>query len=213
MRFSVVLCTLLSFLPYTHIIPHLFSLLCSVLLPRVPRTPCFTILASSSPQIFETKDFNSSVLASIRRNHQYIRAMSVATKLHSPVCEPRAILGPGGNRVRVPEDPKRKGEALKKPQQRRRKPTAVVSEVPQSVVRSNGSVDSSCSSDSSSSGSLAKPVSSKKTTPAPVRRKGLKPVKVVPDGVEVVAPTTRISGPPKRCDWITPNSGKLVKPS
>lgn len=132
----------------------------------------------------------------------------MATKLHSPVCEPRAILGPGGNRVRVSEGPKRKGEALKKPQtQRTRKPT-VVSEVPQSVVRSNGSVDSSCSSDSSSSGFLAKTVSSKKTPPT-VKRKGLKPVKVVPDGVEAVAASPKISGPPKRCDWITPNSDSI----
>lgn len=140
--------------------------------------------------------------------------MSVATKLHSPVCEPRAILGPGGNRVRVSEDPKRKGEPLKKPQRTTKTTTTTaavaskktVPEVPQSVVRNNGSVDSSCSSDSSSSGSLAKTVSSKKT----VRRQGLRPVKVVPAGAEVAAPSPKISGPPKRCDWITPNSGKLV---
>ena len=133
--------------------------------------------------------------------------MSVVAKLHSPVCEPRAILGPGGNRVRVSEDPKRKGDVLKKPQ--RTTPTTKttrkpVPEVPQSVVRNNGSVDSSCSSDSSSSGSLAKTVSSKKT----VKRKGLRPVKVVPAGVEVAATSPKISGPPKRCDWITPNSGE-----
>lgn len=125
--------------------------------------------------------------------------MSVATKLRSPVCEPRAILGPGGNRVRVSEDLKHKNEGLKKPQ-RPRKP---VSEMPESAVRNNVSVDSSCSSDSSSSGSLAKTVSSRRT----VRRNGLRPVKVVPDGVGVGAVSPKLSGPPKRCDWITPNSG------
>ncbi|XP_015884611.3 uncharacterized protein LOC107420223 [Ziziphus jujuba] len=127
--------------------------------------------------------------------------MSVATKLRSPVCEPRAILGPGGNRVRVSEDLKRKNEGMKKPQRPPRKP---VSEMPETAVRNNVSVDSSCSSDSSSSGSLAKTVSSRRT----VRRNGLRPrpVKVVPDGVEVGAVSPKLSGPPKRCDWITPNS-------
>ncbi|KAF4348237.1 hypothetical protein F8388_015056 [Cannabis sativa] len=135
-------------------------------------------------------------------------AMSVATKLQSPICEPRAILGPGGNRVRVSEDPKRKGEALRKPQKTTtttvtRKP---VTEVPQTVVRNNASVDSSCSSDSSSSGSLVKTVSSKKT----LRRKGMRPAKIVPDSVEVAGTTSpKILGPPKRCDWITPNSDPI----
>ncbi|KAL5558092.1 hypothetical protein UlMin_034303 [Ulmus minor] len=126
--------------------------------------------------------------------------MSLATKLQSPVCEPRAILGPGGNRVRVSEDPKRKGETLKKPQ-KIQKPKKPVTEVPQSVA----SVDNSCSSDSSSCGSLPKSLNSRKT----VRRNGVKPVKIVPEGVEVAAKSPKISGPPKRCDWITPNSDPL----
>ncbi|PON33736.1 Methyladenine glycosylase [Parasponia andersonii] len=131
--------------------------------------------------------------------------MSVATKLQSPVCETRSILGPGGNRARVSEDSKRKGEDLNKPQRTTMMTRKLVPEVPQSVVRNNGSVDSSCSSDSSSSGSSAKTVSSKKT----VRRKGFRPVKIVPDGVEAAAPSPRVLGPPKRCDWITPNSDPI----
>ncbi|XP_062099562.1 uncharacterized protein LOC133805406 [Humulus lupulus] len=135
-------------------------------------------------------------------------AMSVATKIQSPICEPRAILGPGGNRVRVSEDPKRKGEALRKPQRTTTTTTVIrkpATEVPQSVVLNNGSVDSSCSSDSSSSGSLVKTVSSKKT----LRPKGLRPAKIVPDGVEAATTSPKIVGPPKRCDWITPNSDPI----
>lgn len=130
--------------------------------------------------------------------------MSVAAaKLRSPVCEPRSILAPGGNRVKVSEDPKRRNEGLNKPQ----KPRKPVSEtIPESVVRNNVSVDSTCSSDSSSCGSVAKTVRSRKT----VRRNGLRrPVKVVPDGVEVDIVSRKPPGPPKRCDWITPNSGKF----
>lgn len=122
-------------------------------------------------------------------------AMSVATKLQSPakpLSEGRVVLGPGGNRFRVSEEAKRKKEGLKKPQQHRKQP----SEVPEAVVRNNLSFESSCSSDSSSSGSSVKMVNSR----GRVKRKGLKPVKVVPHGVEV---------PAKRCDWITPNSDPL----
>lgn len=122
-------------------------------------------------------------------------AMTVATKLQSSICEPRAVLGPGGNRVRVSEGPKRKNEGLKKPPQRPRKP---VSEIPESVVRKNVSVDSSCSSDTCSSGSSPKTTSPGRT----LRHKSLRPRKLVPN--DVVKP----DGPPKRCEWITANSGK-----
>ncbi|KAL6295745.1 hypothetical protein ACE6H2_003887 [Prunus campanulata] len=121
--------------------------------------------------------------------------MSVATKLQSSICEPRAVLGPGGNRVRVSEAPKRKNEGFKKPPQSPRKP---VSEIPEAVVRNNVSVDSTCSSDTSSSCSSAKTVSPTRT----VRHKSLRPAKLVSDDMEVVKP----AGPPKRCEWITPNS-------
>ncbi|XP_007017467.2 PREDICTED: probable GMP synthase [glutamine-hydrolyzing] [Theobroma cacao] len=133
--------------------------------------------------------------------------MSVATKLKSsptPVTEPRAILGPTGNRVRVSDESKRKPEAQKKPQ----RPKFRVSKSPQSVVQSNVSVDSSCSSDSSSSNSSVKTVSSKKT----VKRIGVKPVKakVAPTADEVVAePSPVLPEPLKRCDWITPFSDPL----
>ncbi|XP_021283974.1 uncharacterized protein LOC110416328 [Herrania umbratica] len=133
--------------------------------------------------------------------------MSVATKLKSSpttVTEPRAILGPTGNRVRVSDEPKRKPEALKKPQRLK----FPVSKSPQSVVQSNVSVDSSCSSDSSSSNSSVKTVSSRKT----VKRIGVKPVKakVAPTADEVVAePSPVLSEPLKRCDWITSFSDPL----
>ncbi|GKV29865.1 hypothetical protein SLEP1_g38748 [Rubroshorea leprosula] len=133
--------------------------------------------------------------------------MSVATKLPSsakPATEPRAILGPAGNRVRVSEEPKKKIDAPKKPH----RPKFPVSEVPQSVVRNNISVDSSCSSDSSSSASSLKLQSSRKT----VKRNVVKPVKakVAPDCDDVAAEIPqKKSGPLKRCDWITPNSDPL----
>lgn len=128
--------------------------------------------------------------------------MSVATKLQlsaKPVSEARAILGPAGNRVRVSDEPKRKPEHPKTPQ-RPRKPA---SEILEPAVRNNISDDSSCSSDSSSTSSSAK----KTVKPRTVRRNGFKPAKVVPEGGEAAALSSpKISGPPKRCDWITPYS-------
>lgn len=123
--------------------------------------------------------------------------------------EPRAILGPAGNRVRVSEDPKRNNnnnDCLKNPRRPRKPAPVPAPEIPKSVVVNNVSVDSTCSSDSSSSNSSAKKVNFTKTVK---KRNGLKPVKVVPDGVDNVAALSLKSlGPPKRCDWITPNSGK-----
>ncbi|KAJ0087235.1 hypothetical protein Patl1_09103 [Pistacia atlantica] len=135
--------------------------------------------------------------------------MSVATKLQSSaklVSEPRAILGPTGNRVRASEDPKRKTEVVKKPQ-RRKKP---VPKIPEQVVRNNGSVDSACSSDSSSSSaSSAKKMESSRRTEM-VKRNEVKNAKVVPDGsAEIAENSPPIPGPIKRCDWITPNSDPL----
>ncbi|KAK4599671.1 hypothetical protein RGQ29_009633 [Quercus rubra] len=129
--------------------------------------------------------------------------MSVATA--KPVSETRSILGPAGNRVRVSEEPKRKSDnnTMKKPQ-RPRNPVPVP-KIPEPVVRNNGSVDSSCSSDSSSSGgsSAKKSASSTKS----VRRVGFKAAKVVPDNVvSATLSPPKISGPPKRCDWITTHS-------
>lgn len=127
--------------------------------------------------------------------------MPVATKLQSPVPDSRGILGLGGNRIRVLEAPKGKSESLKKPQ----RPKKLMAEISDTAVKDNVSVDSSCSSDSSLNGSLAKMASSKKM---PSRRNGLKPMKIVPDGVEV---SPKISGPSKRCDWITASAGKSVQ--
>lgn len=130
--------------------------------------------------------------------------MSVATKLQlsaKPVSEPRAILGLAGNRVRVSEELKRKADNPKRPLRQRNR----ASEIPEPAVRNNVSVDSSCSSDSSSSASSAKKTVNSRT----VRRNGFGPVKVVPDGAEAAALLSpKISGPPKRCDWITPHSGE-----
>lgn len=127
----------------------------------------------------------------------------MATKLQShakPVLESRAILGPGGNRDREPEKPKCKQETLKKTE-KHNKALPVVSE---SVVRDNVSVGSSCSSDSFSSNYSAKLLNSK------VKPYAVKPVKVVAVGGDANATTTspRLSIPRKRCDWITPYSGK-----
>ncbi|XP_057504216.1 uncharacterized protein LOC130787784 isoform X2 [Actinidia eriantha] len=125
--------------------------------------------------------------------------MSVATEHRlaaKPGSEARVILGPSGNRIRVSEEAKRKKESLKKNQ----KPSRLVSATPCLVARNNLSVDSTCSSDSSSWGSSVTMVSSKRR----VKPNGLRSVKIVPDGVESV-----VAGPVKRCDWITANSDPL----
>ncbi|KAL6982791.1 DNA-3-methyladenine glycosylase I [Sarracenia purpurea var. burkii] len=134
--------------------------------------------------------------------------MSVATELPSPPAKPesvsRAILGPAGNGIRVPEETKRKKESSKRAQ----KPSRLVSgsEKPRLVVRSNSSVDSAWSSDSSSGGSSGKMVTSKRR----MKTNEVKTVKVVPDGVDLVTRSPTPSGTFKRCDWITPNSGKSI---
>ncbi|KAE8656571.1 hypothetical protein F3Y22_tig00116999pilonHSYRG00013 [Hibiscus syriacus] len=133
--------------------------------------------------------------------------MSVATKPKlstKPVMEPRAIFGPAGNRVRVSDESKRRTEALRKPQ----RPKVPISHSPLSVVQSNVSVDSSNSSDSSSSNSSFKTASSRKT----VKRNGVKQAKpkvasTADESVTEIYPA--ISGPLKRCDWITPFSDPL----
>ena len=126
--------------------------------------------------------------------------MSVATEHRLPAkpgSEARVILGPSGNRIRVSEEAKRKKESLKKNQ----KPSRLVWETPCLVAGNKLSVDSTCSSDSSSGGSSVKMVSSKRR----MKPNGLRSVKVVPDGVESVVP---FPIPVKRCDWITANSGE-----
>ena len=125
--------------------------------------------------------------------------MSVATELRSPAKPDRgarAILGPAGNRVRVLEEAKRKKEGVKKP-------NCLVSQTPSVVVRSNSSVDSTGSSES------VKMASSKRRT----KPNKSKSVKVVPEKMNVVALSPELAGPVKRCDWITPNSGKTFRNS
>ncbi|KAK9271357.1 hypothetical protein L1049_026947 [Liquidambar formosana] len=131
--------------------------------------------------------------------------MSVATELQplaKPISETRAALGLGGNRFRVLEEPKRKKEGLKKPPQQQKPKRSAASEIGGPVLRNNLSVDSSCSSDTSSSGSSVKMVNSRRR----VKQNGLRSVKVVPDGAEVAEMSPARSVPLKRCDWITPYS-------
>jgi DNA-3-methyladenine glycosylase I len=128
--------------------------------------------------------------------------MSGATKLRSAEKQmqepPRAILGPAGNRVRVSEEAKRKIEVLKKSLQKPKKP---VEKMSQAAVKNNLSVDSTCSSDSYSSSS---------SSGRNVKRNGIKQVKDVPNGGEIKDASSKKDGPVKRCDWITPNSGKKL---
>lgn len=147
--------------------------------------------------------------------------MSVAAEFKSPTeqdSETRPVLGPAGNRVRVSEilEIKRKTEIMKKPLQTRR---LLVPKLPDSVVRANASVDSSCSSDSSSSVSSNKKTLRKTRTMDQQQKVMLKPVKIVPEKVEVIRRPRSVSRSPspspspvnlmKRCDWITANSDPL----
>jgi hypothetical protein len=140
--------------------------------------------------------------------------MPIATKLESPrATEPRAILKPGGNIVTTvhEETTKRKKENLKKKTQGPRKQ---VPEICDSVVvgsTNKVSSDTTCSSDSSSSGnnSLVKKVNALNGngTSAKMKRNGFK---MKTDGSHVSPCHKDSSAPSKRCDWITPNSGKSL---
>ncbi|XP_023535246.1 uncharacterized protein LOC111796735 [Cucurbita pepo subsp. pepo] len=130
--------------------------------------------------------------------------MSVATKLHShakPVLESREILGPGGNRDRAPEKPKCKQETLKNSE----KQNKALPAIPESVIRDNSSIGSSCSSDS-----LLSSYSTKLLNPK-VKPCDVKPVKAVAAGGDpnVTSTTPSLSVPGKRCGWITPYSDPL----
>ncbi|GAV59626.1 Adenine_glyco domain-containing protein [Cephalotus follicularis] len=132
--------------------------------------------------------------------------MYVPKKLRSsakPVPEPRAILGPTGNRVRVSDRAKPKTEALKKPQRPKITENA--------VVRNTVSVDTTtCFSDSSSSSSsIGSSVLMVTSRSSAVKRSGLKPAKVAPLAGEVTDFSSENSRPVKRCDWITPHSEPL----
>ncbi|WCJ41357.1 hypothetical protein M5689_022233 [Euphorbia peplus] len=124
--------------------------------------------------------------------------MSVATKLQSAEKRgiyQRAILGPTGNRVRVLEESRMKGQVLKKPP------------VPQTVIKNNFSVDSSCScSSDSDSNSFSSSSSSLKvaTLRRTVKPNVFRTVKVLPH----ISQDQDV--PVKPCDWITPNSDLLV---
>ncbi|XP_019416084.1 PREDICTED: uncharacterized protein LOC109327405 isoform X1 [Lupinus angustifolius] len=125
--------------------------------------------------------------------------MPVVTKVQ-PCVKPKPATEPGGKRVTISEDPKWK--KLKKPQRPIIKKE--VAQIHESVVRSNVSLDSTCSSYSSaSSNETNKKVMSESRRS--VKRNGFNPVRVVPDAVDVAT----LSLSPKRCDWITPHSDPL----
>ena len=148
----------------------------------------------------------NSILEGIFVDGYLSRAMSVATKLHShakPVLESREILGPGGNRDRAPEKPKCKQETLKNSE----KQNKALPAIPESVIRDNSSIGSSCSSDS-----LLSSYSTKLLNPK-VKPCDVKPVKAVAAGGDpnVTSTTPSLSVPGKRCGWITPYSGKQAQ--
>ncbi|KAL9312916.1 hypothetical protein ACSQ67_018368 [Phaseolus vulgaris] len=119
--------------------------------------------------------------------------------------EPRPILKPAGNRVTFDNVPKHKNHNhVKTPPRPRNLPP----QIPNAVTESNVSLDSTCSPDSCSSNSSPKTVNPATATASrrSVNRNGFKPVRVVPDAVDVA---TTVSPPPKRCEWITPHSDPL----
>jgi len=123
--------------------------------------------------------------------------------------EPRPILKPAGNRVTFDNVPKHKNHNhVKTPPRPRNLPP----QIPNAVTESNVSLDSTCSPDSCSSNSSPKTVNPATATASrrSVNRNGFKPVRVVPDAVDVA---TTVSPPPKRCEWITPHSGKRASPT
>ncbi|KAK6939495.1 Methyladenine glycosylase [Dillenia turbinata] len=125
--------------------------------------------------------------------------MSVAVK---SVSNARSVLGPTGNRVRCePTEPKQREGPKPKESQQKQKPSRVT-QIPKTVVRSNVSVDSCCSSDSSSSSCSATKLMTSK-------RKVKSSVKVVPDGVETEMMSPSRVVPVKRCGWITPFSDPI----
>lgn len=118
-------------------------------------------------------------------------------------AEPRAVLGPAGDRVRAsPDESKRKNVSLTK-QRQTRKPAP---ELPESALRNNVSVDTVCSTDSTSSCSSAKMAKLSWTT----KRVRVKPSKLArnPPGADAVESVTKPPDQWKRCDWVTPHSGE-----
>lgn len=144
--------------------------------------------------------------------------MSESSELDSQAkqeIETRKILGPGGNRVRVFEEEKKKKDGMmkNKKQQPGKKTNDVVAtkklvshESLKFVAVKNGLADI-CSDSSLCNGSAAKSVSIKKKSKNSSVNKA---AKIVPDGGEILAISPIVRGPVKRCDWITPNSGKLT---
>lgn len=110
------------------------------------------------------------------------------------------MLAPNGNRVRVVGERRRTEELAEKP----------------SGIRWKASADSSSDSSSSSFsyGGLALRNSAKRGSSKRATVKNgngfNKPAKIVPDGIQNMAPAPQVCVSVKRCDWITPNSGKFL---
>ncbi|XP_057434927.1 uncharacterized protein LOC130727718 isoform X2 [Lotus japonicus] len=142
--------------------------------------------------------------------------MPAVHSFSKPAAEPRTGIEEAAKRKKEKEN-LQKNPQQQQQQQRLRK--QVVQEISDSIVVrcNNVSLDSTCSSDSCSSKSMSvkKVNSTTKTSNASAtsRRRnarctGFKPARVVPDAA-AVSPPSNASAPPKKCDWITPNSDPL----
>ncbi|GMH23765.1 hypothetical protein Nepgr_025608 [Nepenthes gracilis] len=141
--------------------------------------------------------------------------MSIATEIQLPtksVKDARKILDQDGNGARIQEKTATKqGKKQSANMKKQRKPPAraMVPEILDPSLRKNASVESPNSSDSHSS-SLSAASASRRSSRARVKpNRAINSVKVVPCGPETAIPI--ISGPIKRCDWITPHSDPLYR--
>ncbi|CAI9116685.1 OLC1v1017898C1 [Oldenlandia corymbosa var. corymbosa] len=119
--------------------------------------------------------------------------MSVVVELNSHAkanSDARKILGPGGNRVRVSEEEKKKKEGLKK---------KLAADTPIPVKKSVSSISPKSKVDNRSS---AKSENSRKKVKE-LSDLDKEAAKVVRDGVETLTLSPPVSGPVKRCEWIT----------
>ncbi|XP_020110869.1 uncharacterized protein LOC109725883 [Ananas comosus] len=145
-----------------------------------------------------------------------VRSINVAES------EARPILGPGGNKARSSSIPRKHSP---KPNKAEEKKSSSPSPAPQSapsvlrrqelLLRSNFSLNASCSSDAStdsfcsraSTGRIGRPSFTARRRPSSARSDSKVPAKlekVVPDGASV--PPVEISTVKRRCSWVTPNT-------
>lgn len=104
---------------------------------------------------------------------------------------------------------------MKKPPERLKKlaarsPAKPIAAADTAVVRCDASADSSSDSSSSASSCRGVIVKSAKTTSSGRIKNGdgaVRAAEIGPDGVGALPLSPAVPLPPKRCDWITPNSG------